>query len=97
MPLDQLAAILGVSALLALLALALPDPAGAALAAGRGDRIGGVTRNGDIAWLRHSGPRLPRVAAAWSARTTVLFAGSGTQDAMPARSGPMRTAGAPAD
>ena len=37
-PLDQLAAILGVSAMLALLALALPNATGAARAAGRGDR-----------------------------------------------------------
>ena len=47
-PLDQLAAILGVSALLALLALIAPDPAGAALAARRGNRLGGVARNRDI-------------------------------------------------
>ncbi len=47
-PLGQLAAILGVSALLALLALALPDTTGAALPAGRGHR------GGRIAQARHS-------------------------------------------
>ena len=62
-PLDQLAAILGVSALLALLALALPDAAGAALAAGRGDRRGGVARNGDVDGLGVEGARRPVICA----------------------------------